>query len=186
MLGIDPANLNPYNFFEATHPDDKVRHGLGRSLLFKSVDHVFSAKQGWMLLSTNLRMQKPSGGFTNLLLQCYLFYSRIPYDTIFLLEIHTDIDWYKTRKHGFHYYLGDDLSKFKCPDEELLNVGIPYSDRESEIIRFVALGLSSQQIAERTSLSIHTINTHRKNILLKSEKKNMHEIIRDLLNQGVI
>ena len=47
----------------------------------------------------------------------------------------------------------------------------PLSDREKEIIRLVAQGLSNKQIADRLCLSFHTITTYRKNL---STKLNLH------------
>ncbi|HEY9114521.1 MAG TPA: response regulator transcription factor [Bacteroidales bacterium] len=41
------------------------------------------------------------------------------------------------------------------------------TEREKNILRLVALGLTSIEIAEKLFLSIHTVNTHRKNILKK-------------------
>jgi DNA-binding NarL/FixJ family response regulator len=82
--------------------------------------------------------------------------------------------------------LGTDLSNFRYPDEELLKINIPFSDREFEIIRLIESGLSSEQIAEKIFLSVHTVNTHRRNILNKTGKATMSEVIYDLMNQGVI
>ncbi len=45
--------------------------------------------------------------------------------------------------------------------------GITVTDRESDIIRLIAEGLSNKQIADRLCLSTHTVNTHRKNIMSK-------------------
>lgn len=45
------------------------------------------------------------------------------------------------------------------------------SDREKEIIRLVALGLSNKEIAERLFLSVHTVTTHRRNV---SSKLDIH------------
>ena len=41
------------------------------------------------------------------------------------------------------------------------------SDREKEIIRCVAKGMSNKEIAEKLFLSIHTVTTHRRNISAK-------------------
>ena len=41
------------------------------------------------------------------------------------------------------------------------------SKREAEIIEHIGLGLSSKEIADKLSISIHTVNTHRKNIMRK-------------------
>lgn len=45
------------------------------------------------------------------------------------------------------------------------------SDREKEVIRLVAQGLSNKEIADRLCLSFHTITTYRKNL---SAKLNIH------------
>jgi DNA-binding NarL/FixJ family response regulator len=45
--------------------------------------------------------------------------------------------------------------------------GITVTEREVEIIRAIAEGLSNKLIADKLSLSTHTVNTHRKNIMSK-------------------
>lgn len=45
--------------------------------------------------------------------------------------------------------------------------GIPVTDREIDIIRCIAEGLSNKLIADKLGLSTHTVNTHRKNIMAK-------------------
>ncbi|MCA0430790.1 MAG: response regulator transcription factor [Bacteroidetes bacterium] len=45
--------------------------------------------------------------------------------------------------------------------------GIQVTERESEIIRAIAEGLSNKLIADKLNLSTHTVNTHRKNIMQK-------------------
>ena len=186
MMGIDPVALNPYHFFEATHPDDMQRHSLSRAKLFKMAHDFFIAEKGTGLLSTNLRIRNGEGVYTNLLLQLFIFFSTIPYKSVFLLKVHTNIDWYKNLKHGYHYYTGSNLSNFRFPDDELLKLGVPFSDSEFEIIRLIESGMTSKQIAEKIFLSVHTVNTHRRNILIKSRKENISELIYELMEQGVL
>jgi DNA-binding CsgD family transcriptional regulator len=50
--------------------------------------------------------------------------------------------------------------------------------REKEILSLIFQGLSSKAIAERLFTSIHTISTHRKNILQKLDCKNVAELMR--------
>jgi DNA-binding NarL/FixJ family response regulator len=45
--------------------------------------------------------------------------------------------------------------------------GIPVTEREIDIIRGIAEGLSNKLIADKLNLSTHTVNTHRKNIMNK-------------------
>ena len=51
------------------------------------------------------------------------------------------------------------------------------SDRELEIIQFIAEGYTNSQIAAVLYLSNHTINTHRKNIMKKLNVNNTAGIV---------
>lgn len=186
MIGIEPEDVSPYHFFEATHPEDIHRHNLGRSKLFGLAQGLFIAESGNALLSSNLKIRNPAGGYSNLLFQCYIFYSSVPVKTVYLIQLHTDIEWFKKIKHGYHYYVGDNLSLFRYPDEDLLSEGHAFTDREFEILRMIKSGLHSEQIAEKLFLSLHTVNTHRSNILEKSGKSSIWEVIYELIEQGYL
>jgi len=186
MIGVEPENITPYDLTVATHPDDANRMGLGTSKIFNLANNIYIAEKGAALVSTNIRIRNPQGEYPDLLFQLYLFYSTVSYKSVFLLQVHTNIDSNNKRKHGYHYYVGNDLANFRYPDEELLTMGVPFTDREFEIIRLIESGLSSEQIAKKISLSIHTVNTHRKNILSKAGKETMSALIYDLLNLGLL
>jgi len=186
LIGIPPEDLSFYHFMEATHPDDIQRLNLGRSKIVKMAQDLFIAEKGYSILSTNYKIRVATGGFSDFLIQAYLFYTAIPYKTVFFLKIHTKIDWHKKIRHGYHYYVGNDLSYFRYPDEELLQKGNIFSEREFEIIRLIESGLDSDQIAEKLFLSVHTVNTHRRNIIEKSGKSTMAELIYDLIARGVL
>lgn len=184
MIGIEPENVTPYHFFEATHPDDIHRHSLGRTQLFKMAQEIFIARKGSALASTNFKILCADGKYKCLLFQCYLFYSETPVKTVYLIQVHTNVDWCKDLKKQFHYYSGTDLSYFKYPDEELLQIGNIFTKREFEIIKLIQLGFSTEQLAEKLFVSTNTVNVHRGNILKKSGKARFTELIYDLRDQG--
>lgn len=51
------------------------------------------------------------------------------------------------------------------------------SKRELEIVSYLEKGFTSKEIAEELFLSNHTVDTHRRNILRKSEVRNTTELI---------
>jgi PAS domain S-box-containing protein len=51
------------------------------------------------------------------------------------------------------------------------------TEREEQILQLICLGYSSKEIAEKLFISIHTVHTHRKNMLEKTECKNSSELI---------
>ena len=57
-----------------------------------------------------------------------------------------------------------------------------FTQRENEIISLISEGHSSAQIAEQLYLSLHTVKTHRKNILKKSNASNFFELLHSLKN----
>lgn len=63
---------------------------------------------------------------------------------------------------------------------------IMLTQRENEIIKLIAQGLSGKEIAEKLFLSYHTIGTHRKNIFQKLDIKSSAELILYALRVGLI
>ena len=63
---------------------------------------------------------------------------------------------------------------------------IEMSEREKDIIRLIADGLSTIEIGEELFLSTHTISTHRKNILSKLNVKNSAGVIRYGIQTGIV
>ncbi len=55
--------------------------------------------------------------------------------------------------------------------------GVPVTEREIDIIRGIAEGLSNKLIADKLKLSTHTVNTHRKNIMSKLGVNNTAGIV---------
>lgn len=59
------------------------------------------------------------------------------------------------------------------------------TDRESEVLRLVAKGLSYRQIAERLSLSHRTVQNHVQNTLNKLQLHNRVELVRYAIEHGL-
>ena len=186
MLGIDPVKNNPSEMMNRVHPEDLKRFGLGRSKLINIDRDLYIENKGAAILSTNVRMQKPDKKYANHLFQFYLFFSPTPHKATYSIQVNTDIEWFNMKKNNFHYYAGSDVSLFKFPDENLLNIGFHISKRELEILELIAKGLNSEQIAEKLFLSHYTINTHRGNILKKTNKSHISELIYDLKESGLL
>ena len=61
----------------------------------------------------------------------------------------------------------------------------PLTDRETEIIREIVNGLSTQEIAEKLFISPRTVETHRKNLMAKLNMKNLASLVRWALEGGI-
>jgi hypothetical protein len=186
MIGVSPEEINPGHYTQLIHPDDVERLGQARARVYKMEKEIFKAQKGSSLTSYNLRIRNPAGIYNNLLVQDYMFYSPIPYKAVFLVQVITNIDGYTFRKDSFHHYVGNDLSLFRFPDDELLKIGPGLTYRELEIIRLIESGLGSKEIADKLFLSIHTVNKHRSNMLEKSGKPMVSDLIYELKEKGLL
>ncbi|MEU9381419.1 response regulator transcription factor, partial [Streptomyces sp. NPDC048279] len=66
-----------------------------------------------------------------------------------------------------------------CPDAPRL------TDRETEVLRLVAKGLSYKQIAERLVISHRTVQNHVQNTLGKLQLHNRVELVRYAIERGL-
>ena len=61
-----------------------------------------------------------------------------------------------------------------------------FTAREIEIVKLLARGMTSVQIASELSISTHTVNSHRRNMLGKFCLKNTTELLKVALDSGVL
>jgi DNA-binding CsgD family transcriptional regulator len=68
--------------------------------------------------------------------------------------------------------------------KRIADIGL--SQREIQIIRLSAEGLTAAEIAERTYLSVHTVNTHRRRIYSKMDVRNVADLIHKATELGIL
>ena len=78
-------------------------------------------------------------------------------------------------------YVGDILIE---RGRKIADIGL--SQREIQIIRLSAEGLTAAEMAEKLFLSVHTVNTHRQRIYAKMGVKNISDMLRTAGELGII
>ncbi|MDO4958121.1 MAG: response regulator transcription factor [Prevotellaceae bacterium] len=73
-----------------------------------------------------------------------------------------------------------------APQQHVEQELVTLTKTETEILRDIALGLTTKEIAEKRFSSFHTVNTHRKNIFRKLSVNNVHEATRYALRAGIV
>jgi DNA-binding CsgD family transcriptional regulator len=185
IIGVSPEQVDPSTFFPLAHPDDQERLNRAQTKLYKSGQELFILRKGISIVTIQIRERKPGGDYFNLLLQTYSFYSEA-HHTVFTLLVATDLDTFVQDKESFHYYAGNDPAMFRFPDQALLKEGYHFSGREIEILKLIAAGLGSEQIADKLFLSVNTVDTHRRNILKKTKKSTTHDVVIELQENGIL
>jgi DNA-binding NarL/FixJ family response regulator len=65
----------------------------------------------------------------------------------------------------------------------LSNEDIPLTNREKEILLYIADGLNNAQIAEKLFISARTVDTHRTNIMQKLDIHDAANLVRYAMNK---
>jgi DNA-binding CsgD family transcriptional regulator len=186
LLGLGPENMNGATISRLIHPADISRVKSFPSRVRRAGIDLFHEKEGQEFFSATSRFLRPDGQVLDALFQNWAFYSKTPYESVFSVMIITDISHLSDLNNVQHHYVGRDPSFFRYPDDALLKTGHSLSDKELEILSLVACGMESEQIAQKLTRSVHTVNTHRRNILRKTGRANVQELILHLKDQGML
>ena len=100
-------------------------------------------------------------------------------------ELSEILDAVKETKKGNRFFCGQVLETIQRANIDVLDIddagfscdAVILTERETEIIKLIAQGLTNGQIAEFLFLSTHTVNTHRKNIMSKLGVRNTAGIV---------
>ena len=89
---------------------------------------------------------------------------------------------------GKKYYAEEvlDLILEMGENKSVFEVPIHLTSSEIEIVRLIAAGLTTKEIANLKNISFHTVNTHRKNIFRKTKVSNASELIMQAIRTGWI
>lgn len=87
--------------------------------------------------------------------------------------------------HGNRYICQRMTEVLLAPSQDV-EEKINLTKTETEILKDIALGMTTKEIAEKRFSSFHTVNTHRKNIFRKLNVNNVHEATKYALRAGLV
>lgn len=85
------------------------------------------------------------------------------------------------------YYVNDLLIQWQnyAPDKSVRPMDVELSPREHEMFYYLKQGKSSKEIANVLNLSVMTIESYRKNMMKRTQTKNVAELISFVLESGL-
>ena len=89
-------------------------------------------------------------------------------------------------KQYVHPTLGAALLAPDAPPARLGGPGGDLSDRELEVLKMMALGLTNAEIGQRLYVSVRTVETHRSHIHQKLNVRNRAELVRSAKEAGLL
>jgi len=186
LFGLEPEKVTQGFFLTTTHPDDFNRHQLARIKLIGMAQELFVEKKGTRIICLNVKAKKADGTYFSAFYQAKLFYSKVPYESVFLKLVLTDITNLDYFNNKVYFYNGEDQRFFCYPNNPLFVANNAFTKTELKIIELVEKGLSTKEIADAIFRSVFTINTHRTNIIKKAGKPSMQSVIADLKEKGML
>lgn len=167
------------------HPDD-----IPYFLNFEAaVERFFGQLTGQDLfkykVQYDFRLKKSDGNYTRILHQFVI----IQHDAedIKTFAVDTDISHLKTSGASQLSFIGLDgaPSYFNVSIDTVFNpVKSFFTKREREVLQALAAGMNSHEISDALSISKHTVDVHRKNMLKKTDAKSTYEILQKAFNKG--
>lgn len=79
--------------------------------------------------------------------------------------------------NGYTYFSQEIISNIAKSLKEKDSLVIKFTPRETDILNLLKQGLNTKEIAEQLFISHHTVESHRKNMLAKTDSKNTTQLL---------
>lgn len=171
------------------HPEDLCRTWKLLKQVWDYIIKVPITEREYYKFNYDYRILKPNGEEARILEQSAVLQQDSKGNVTHILGICNDItSWKKSDNQVASITSSLNDTEIHLTPDNTHNHSTPtiLSKRELEIVRLLAQGLSSKCIADKLFISVHTVNTHRQNIIQKTRTKNTGELINLVTTQGLI
>lgn len=186
VLGYTPEEMNIHLFMEAIHPEDKPYFLCFENKAITFIKLLPKDKVKNYKVQYDLKFKAKNNKYIRLLIQ----YLPVDYDQNNFyrsFHIHTDITHIKPEGIPRFSIIGLDgePSYYNIQDTEVFTKSYDlFTRREREILKLIVEGKNSKTIAEELYISLHTVSTHRKNILKKAGAKTPLDLVRRVISEA--
>ncbi|MBP9793615.1 MAG: helix-turn-helix transcriptional regulator [Flavobacterium sp.] len=178
---------------ENLHQDDGFYVLSALNLAVQKIEELPEERQANVRVNIYARMLNASNEYRWVLIQMPgLYINNIDRTTCGIIMI-TDLSHLSFNEKPVLMTLTDKVANqniyFNIAKDEmkLINVDLPnITKREQEILKLMAKGLNSPQIAEKLFLSYHTVENHKRNLRQKTNTKTSAELVHYVWNYNLI
>ncbi|MGJ7030018.1 LuxR C-terminal-related transcriptional regulator [Niabella hirudinis] len=185
VLGYEPREYEVGFLMSIIHPDDKPYVLNFEYKIVEFFKTLSFEKVSRYKVQYDFRIRKKNGDYMRTLHQAVqVDYDRENYYRTLSLE--TDITHIKPHGEPCFSLIGLDgePSYYNIKDKHFTKSFDLFTRREREVLKGIVEGKTSRQLAEELCISIHTLHTHRKNILGKAKTKTPLELVKKTLGEG--
>lgn len=191
ILGYKNTEISVRDFLSYIHPEDapyflKFEEKVSEFYARLHIEQVLKYK-----VSYDYRVKNKSGDYIRILHQVICVKHCNQGNVLQTLGVHTNINHIKPDGTPNLSFIGlnKEPSFYDIEIDTLPRLAASkniFTKRELEIIRLIANGMSTLQIAETLFISEYTVGVHRKNILRKWKNKSMTQLISEAVKSGWI
>jgi DNA-binding CsgD family transcriptional regulator/PAS domain-containing protein len=188
ILGYQPEEFTTPFAVERIHPEDLPYFLNFEATLVEFFNQLEPEKCMKYKVRYDYRLRKADGEYIRILQQSIFFQvGDVKGSLMRSLIMHTDISHLKPDGkpmlsfiglEGEPSYIDVKPKQAFSPQKEVL------SKREKEVLAMIISGKPSRQISEELHISMHTVNTHRKNILAKAQVGSSSELVAKAIKEG--
>lgn len=179
-----------YSFMLKVHSlRDNIRAARGGSMYFNYLFKQAPQHRPFIKVNRTLELKCKDGSHKFVLVQSIPILFNALMEPVYFLNIISDISGLVTAREYTHYILdsSDENNIVKIPlhlHGSMQAEQLEISKSELKVLRLMADGFSSKQIADKLFLSIHTVKNHRKSMLLKTESSSSSELVKRAITEG--
>jgi DNA-binding CsgD family transcriptional regulator/PAS domain-containing protein len=173
---------------EVIHPQDQPRIWK----LFRCIWDLLLAlppnQRKYYQFTGDYRVRKPDGNYVRILEQNTILQQDNQGNITHLLITASNISHWKKSEALVASVTSTENGSCFCytSDDDHLSPATQLSKREREIVKLLSEGCSSKCIADQLSISFHTVNKHRQNIIEKTQTRNVSEVVHFAFTNGLI
>lgn len=189
VLGYDAEDMDVVFFISKIHPDDQPVFLNHENTVVDFFKKLPLEKIPLYKVSYDYRVQHKAGNYVRILQQVVTLQYDDDKNVQVTLSVHTNITHFKSNNTSTLSFIGlnDEPSYYNVEVTQLYKPSKQaFTKREKEIISLLLKGLATKDIAERLFISKYTVDTHRKNILSKTDTKSTHEFLIKVINEGLV
>ncbi len=170
------------------HPEDIDDYNEAIKFVWDFLLSLPPVKRKYYKTSADYRLRTKTGLYKRVLQQNTALQTDKAGNILLMLMVFTDISHVKKESGVSAAIISTENEGYlvwDAKDTQLKNQ-VAFSKRERQLIKMLAEGFSTKQIAESLSLSEYTVSTHRRNMLDKTKLPNSRALVSYAINHGML
>lgn len=177
-----------YLYSDVVHPDDQHGFIYVYKTAMKHLMKIAPSKQLETRFAFDFRLLKPTGETVRVLQNSRVLQASATGKPILEVAMLTDITfWKQTTNMALSITEPNKKNKLWVYKHQkgMVNA-VSISKTELKVLRLFAQGLTNTEVSKELSVSLHTVNTHRKNLIRKTGFNKINELVNYSISANVL